>query len=219
MSSAKMPAEKAPQPLKIVESDAPASQPARIVFGIQGGRGSFNEEAVTHYIKENGIEHYEIKYLYTSENVMAALSRGEIDLGQCAIYNSAGGFVEETVLALEKASVKEETRFSIQIAHAMMIRPDQDFAQIDTIMCHPQVLAQCKNTLAQKYPHFAQTSGEGDLVDNAKTAEALALKHLPNNIAVMGSRVLAQIYGLQIVDDNLQDLNENFTEFILASRA
>lgn len=56
-------------------------------------------------------------------------------------------------------------------------------------------------------------------MDNAKTAEALSLKQLPDNVAVMGSRVLAEIYGLKIVDDNLQDLKENFTEFILVSRA
>lgn len=213
-----MPAEKLPHTLKAVDSNTAAAQPARTVFGIQGGQGSFNEEAVQHHIKTTGISNYEIKYLYTSDKVMEALSKGEIDLGQCAIYNSAGGFVEETTEALEKFPVEIQQKFAIKIAHAMMTRPDQDFKKIDTIMCHPQVLAQCKATLAEKYPHFKQTSGEGELIDNAKTAEALSTGNLPDNVAVMGSRVLAEVYNLVIVDDNLQDLQENFTEFILASR-
>jgi prephenate dehydratase len=145
---------------------------------------------------------------------MEALQRGEINRGQCAIYNSVGGYVEETTDALEKYPVRIIEEFEIKIAHALMIRPDQNFSKIDTIMCHPQVLAQCKSNLKNKYPNFKQTSGEGEWVDNAKTAEALSRKLLPDNTAVMGSKVLASIYGLQIIEDNLQDADENYTRFI-----
>jgi prephenate dehydratase len=185
-----------------------------ITFGIQGGQGSFNEEAIQHYLRTHQLENAKVEYLYTSDRVMEALQRGEIDRGQCAIYNSVGGYVEETTTALEKYPVKILEEFEIKIAHALMIRPDQDFSRIDTIMCHPQVLAQCKSNLKKKYPGFKQTSGEGEWVDNAKTAEALSRKLLPDNTAVMGSKVLASIYGLQIIEDNLQDLDENYTRFI-----
>lgn len=185
-----------------------------LTIGIQGGQGSFNEEAVNFYLKKNDITDYQIEYLYTSGNVMEALQRGEIDRGQCAIYNSVGGYVEETTTALEKYPVEIVEEFEIKIAHALMIRPDQDFSKIDTIMCHPQVLAQCKTNLKNKYPHFKQTSGEGEWVDNAKTAEALATRKLSDNTAVMGSKVLADIYGLQIIEDNLQDAEQNYTRFI-----
>jgi prephenate dehydratase len=77
-----------------------------ILFGIQGGQGSFNEEAIQHYLKQAGIDDAQVLYLFTSGNVMAALQRGEINVGQCAIYNSVGGYVEETTSALEKAPVK-----------------------------------------------------------------------------------------------------------------
>jgi prephenate dehydratase len=192
---------------------SPDSQ-TTMTFGIQGGQGSFNEEAIQHYLRTQKLENAKVQYLYTSDKVMEALQRGEIDRGQCAIYNSVGGFVEETTTALEKYPVKILEEFEIKIAHALMIRPDQDFSKIDTIMCHPQVLAQCKTNLKNKYPHFKQTSGEGEWVDNAKTAEALSIKLLPDTTAVMGSKVLASIYGLQIIEDNLQDLDENYTRFI-----
>jgi prephenate dehydratase len=198
------------QPSQTLSSNATST----LIIGIQGGQGSFNEEAVNFYLKNKGITDYDIKYLYTSDNVMQALQQGEIDRGQCAIYNSVGGYVEETTTALEQAPVEIVEEFEIKIAHALMIRPDQDFSKIDTIMCHPQVLAQCKTNLKNKYPHFKQTSGEGEWVDNAKTAEALATHKLSDNTAVMGSKVLADIYGLQIIEDNLQDAEQNYTRFI-----
>jgi prephenate dehydratase len=185
-----------------------------LTIGIQGGKGSFNEEAVQHYLKESGVTEANVQYLYTSDNVVDAVVRGEVDYGQCAIYNSVGGYVEETTNALENAPVKIVREFEIKIAHAIMIRPDQDFSKVDTVMCHPQVLAQCKSNLKNKYPHLRQTSGEGEYVDNAKTAEALAQRILPDNTAVMGSKILASIYGLQVVEDNLQDAEQNYTRFI-----
>jgi prephenate dehydratase len=34
----------------------------------------------------------------------------------------------------------------------------------------------------------------------------------------MGSRVLADMYGLRVIEDDLQDLNENFTSFLWVQR-
>lgn len=191
---------------------AAAQQP--LIFGIQGGEGSFNEEAIQAYLSQHFVPTQAIEYLFTSDRVMEAVVSGIIDRGQCAIYNSVGGYVEETTEALEKYPVEIVQEFEIKIAHALMIRPDQLFDQIDTVMCHPQVLAQCQGNLQKKYPHLKQTSGEGEWVDNAKTAEALATRRLSDNTAVMGSKVLAKIYGLQVIEDNLQDAEENYTRFI-----
>lgn len=194
-------------------------QPGHCTFGIQGGAGSFNEEAVRFFIRENQVADYKIEYLYTSENVLAAVARGEIMRGQCAVYNSAGGWVDETINALKKADIAIVDEFEIKIAHALMIRPDQEFSKIDTIMCHPQVFAQCKDTLARQYPHLKQVSGTGEFIDNAKTAEALSTRQLPDTVAVMGSKALAEIYGLVVLEDNLQDLKDNFTRFLHVVRA
>jgi prephenate dehydrogenase len=192
--------------------------PHQITIGIQGGKGSFNEEAVSYYVKRVDIQNYDLKYLYTTERVLASLHAGEIDRGQFAIHNSIGGIVGESIEAMAhyKFTIVEE--FAIKIAHALMIRPDTEYSQITTIMTHPQVLAQCKSTLAQKYPHLKQTSGQGELVDHANVAKQLAAGKLPKDVAVMGSKVLAELYGLKIVEDNLQDAQENYTSFLLVSR-
>ena len=187
-----------------------------LAIGIQGGKGSFNEEAARFFCRQNELsaEQAKILYLYTSDAVMAAAANGEIDRGQCAVYNSAGGWVEETTDALKKYPVEIIEEFEIRIAHAIMIRPDQRFEQIETLMCHPQVFAQCNQTLAERHPALKQVSGTGDLIDNARMAQALADREVPDTVAVMGSKALADIYGLMVVEDNLQDLKDNLTRFL-----
>lgn len=189
-----------------------------ITFGIQGGKGSFNEEAIRHYIRKEEIKKYKVKYLYTSEKVLCALHEGDIDRGQFAIHNSVGGIVGESIQAMANYNFKIIEEFAIKISHALMIKKDAKLSEITTIMTHPQVLAQCKNTLSKKYPNLKQTSGKKELVDHALIAKFLSENKLPKNIATMGSKVLAKLYNLQIIEDNLQDSKENYTSFLQVSR-
>lgn len=189
-----------------------------ITFGIQGGKGSFNEEAIIYFINRNDIKNYKIKYLHTSENVLKALHKGEIDRGQFAIHNSIGGVVDESINAMAKYKFNIIDQYAIKISHALMIRKDVKLEQIDRIMSHPQVFAQCKSTLLEKYPHLKQVSGDKDLIDHAVVAKYLSEGKLPKKIAVMGSKVLADLYNLVVIEDNLQDAKENYTSFLQIAR-
>ncbi|MDE2026650.1 MAG: prephenate dehydrogenase/arogenate dehydrogenase family protein, partial [Patescibacteria group bacterium] len=73
-----------------------------ITYGIQGGVGSFNEEALQTYISKHKIAHHKTEYLYTSEKVLKNLHEGIIDFGIFAISNSTGGLVEESIQAMAK---------------------------------------------------------------------------------------------------------------------
>jgi prephenate dehydratase len=192
--------------------------PNFITFGIQGGKGSFNEEAIIYFLNRTGISNYKIKYLYTSENVLESLHIGEIDQGQFAIHNSVGGIVEESIQAMAKYKFNIIDQFAIKISHALMMRRDADFTQVTTIMSHPQVFAQCRDTLSKKYPHLKQISGKKELIDHAMVAKHLSKGKLPGSIATMGSKVLAKLYNLKVIEDNLQDAKENYTSFLLVSR-
>lgn len=189
-----------------------------LTIGIQGGKGSFNEEAVLYWLQRSGIKQYRINYLYTSENVLDALHKGEIDHGQFAIHNSVGGIVNESVAAMAKYKFTIIEEFGITISHTLMIRPDVKLSDIREVMSHPQVFAQCKNTLNNKYPQLKLTSGEGELIDHANVAKHLAANELPKTTAVMGSKVLADIYDLSIVETNLQDAADNYTSFLMVRR-
>jgi prephenate dehydratase len=190
----------------------------RVVVGIQGGRGSFNEDAARYYMSRTPETPSEIVYRHTTERVLRALHEGEIDRGVFAIHNSVGGMVGESVAAMARYRFGIVEEFAIKISHALMIASGADFSKVDTVMAHPQVLRQCRTNLEKKYANLTQTSGDGDLIDQAKVAELLGTGALPDSIATMGSRILADLNGLRIVEDNLQDLDENFTSFLWVER-
>jgi prephenate dehydratase len=72
--------------------------------------------------------------------------------------------------------------------------------------------------LARKYPRYRLMSGEGELIDSALVAKYLSEGKLPLTTAVMGSSVLAQLYGLRIMEDHLEDKQENYTSFLWVER-
>ena len=99
-----------------------------------------------------------------------------------------------------------------------MKRKDVDAKQIKTIMAHPQNFAQCKNNLEKKYPNLEQVSGRGNFLDTARCAEALVKSKIDKNTAVLGPKILAEIYNLEIIDKDLQDSTNNLTTFFLVER-
>lgn len=194
------------------------NQKNRLTIGIQGGIGSFNDEAICSYIKSHRIRNFKISYLYTTEKVLQALYEKKVDFGQFAIHNSAGGIVQESLITIAKYKFEIVDQFSIKISHSLITRKGIDIHKIDTIMTHPQVFAQCKKTLAKKYPHLKKISGKGKLIDHAYVAKWLSEGKLPKNIATMGSKILAEIYDLKVIENNLQDLKNNLTTFLIVKK-
>jgi len=192
--------------------------PKYIIIGIQGGEGSFNEEACRFYCREHGIKNFKIKYLYTSNNVLKKLHQGEIDFGQFALQNSVGGTVKETIDALSQYNCKIVKEFQIIVSHCLLARKGVKINQIKKIISHPQALAQCKSTLAKKYPDKKLISGKKNLIDQAQASRYLSEGKLPKSIAVLAPKICAQLYNLDILAEGLQDRKDNYTSFLFVKR-
>lgn len=190
----------------------------KIIFGIQGGKGSFNEEAIMSHVKKHKIKKFKIKYLYTTEKVLKNLHMGGIDFGLFAVQNAVGGVVEESTRAMAKYKFKIIEELQIQIHHFLMKRKDISAEKIKTVMAHSQNFRQCKNNLRKNFPSLKQFSGQGDMVDTARCADALAKGKINKNTAILGPRILADINNLEIIAENLQDSRDNLTSFFLVSR-
>ena len=187
-------------------------------FGIQGGVGSFNEQAILHYLKINHITDYRISYLYTSDKVLKALSEGTVDYGLFATHNSIGGIVDESIKAMSKFKFVIIQEIEIPIQHFLMKRRDITLDKITKIMAHSQVFKQCKNTISNKFQHLILESGKGNLVDTAKAAQSLARGRLSKTTAILGPKHLSELYNLEIIAENLQDDAVNQTSFLLVTR-
>ena len=122
--------------------------------------------------------------------------------------------MEESIHAMADFRFKITNQFSIKISHSLMIHKNSSLPEITTIMTHPQVLAQCNRTLIKKYPHLKQKSGTGKLIDHAMVAKNIKENKLPKYVATMGSKILAKLYDLKIIESDLQDQEKNFTTFL-----
>lgn len=190
-------------------------QTTPIIFGIQGGQGSFNHQALLHYVDLKHIKKYQIEYLYTTRNVLAALATNKIQYGLFAIHNVLGGLVEESLQAIGHHKFTVVDQITIPITHHLMKHPSVSTTQLNTIMAHPQVFKQCQQHVQELYPHLHQVSGLGEYIDTARAAAALAQGELPYTTAILGPQSLADLYQLQMIARDLQDSENNQTTFLI----
>ena len=179
-------------------------------IGIQGDIGSFSEEAANIFAKKHHIDDYEIEYLISSENVLAAVESEKVDRGIFAIENSQGGVVIESIEALAKHRCDIIEMFQILIQQNMLVLPGTKTEQIKSIHSHQQALRQCREYLAKHFDHYPQV----EETDTAKSARDLKAGELPKTAAVIANKACAELYGLEILQESIQDMQENLTLFV-----
>lgn len=183
-------------------------------LAIQGGPGSFSEEAARKYKQDKDLE-YELTYAYTSQRVLETVADGRVERGLIAIENAVGGVVYESIEALAEHRCRIVDFLDVLVVHALLTRPGTEIGDVEKIISHPQALKQCESTLAERFPDIPTEVGEGEAVDQATAAKQLADGKLPDTTAVLASRVCAELYDLEIIAQNLQDEEENYTTFLI----
>lgn len=181
-------------------------------IGVMGGRGSFSEQAGELFAKKSQLDSYEVVPLISAENVLTALDKGEIERAIFPIENSNGGIVIEAVYAMAKHTFEIQEMFELDVHHMLLVRPGVTSSHINTIASHDQALKQCRMYLKRMWP-------ECEIVpyaDTAKAAEDLANGTLPDTTAVIAPKQAAELYGLQILEESIQDLKFNYTVFVVA---
>ncbi len=187
----------------------------KIRIGVAGSLGSFSEEAAREYVRENKISNYEILYLISVDNVLKMVTQGQADLGIFPIENSNGGLVYEAVNAMSKYIFDIQKYFEIDVRQCLMVYPGLNPGEIKAIASHDQALKQCKMYLRRKWPRVELVEWE----DTAKAAEDLKKGKLSQNTAVIAPKRSAEIYGLDLLEENVQDLKFNFTTFLAVKKA
>ena len=183
-------------------------------IGVMGARGSFSEKAGETYIESEGITDGEIIPLVSAEAVLAAVEGGSVDRGIFPIENSNGGIVIEAVHAMAKHQFEIERMFEIDVHHMLLVRPGTTASHITTVSSHDQALKQCRMYLKRRWP-------EAEIIpyaDTAKAAEDLSNGTLPDTTAVIAPRRCAEMYGLEILEESIQDLKFNYTTFVVAKK-
>jgi prephenate dehydratase len=181
-----------------------------MTIGIQGGKGSFSEQAAHEFSHNHGFNEAEIIYQISSEHVLAGVENGETDYGIFAMENAQGGVVIESVEALAKHRCEIIEMFHIPITQNLLGLSGTHIGDVTEIHSHQQALRQCKDYLSE---HFWTRP----LVEEDETAEAarrLSEGKLPKTAGVIANKACADLYGLDILQDSIHDLKHNLTLFL-----
>ena len=180
------------------------------LIGVQGGAGSFSEDAAKIFAKNHGISDYEICYLITSKLVLNNVQNGEVDYGVFAMENAQGGVVIESVEALSEYKCKIIEMFQVPISQNLLARHGVLIGEITEIHSHQQALRQCKDYLSENF--WTRPLIEED--DTAESARRLSEGSLVETAAVVGSKHCAELYDLNIIKKDIHDLKHNLTLFL-----
>lgn len=181
-----------------------------------GARGSFSEEAGRLYAKKYSPKaKYTLAFLVSAENVLSQLEQGKVDIAIFPIENSNGGIVLEAVHAMSHHNFTIKKMFEMEVHHNLLVQKGVTAESVKTILSHDQAIKQCRTYLRRRWPKVKIK----EYADTAKAAEDLATSKLPRTSAVIASRMAAEVYKLDILDESIQDLKFNYTTFIAAVRS
>jgi len=178
-------------------------RPLRV--GYLGPGGSFSHTAAMLKFGQS----VEYEPLADIKSIFDEVSKGHCDLGVVPVENTTGGGVVETLDAFIDTDVRVCAEVLMAIHHSLMA--NCSLGEIKTIYSKPEVFAQCRNWLSA-------TVKEVQTVPVASTAKAAQMAAVEPNAAAIGSTVAAELYGLKIVFENIEDITNNTTRFLVVSR-
>lgn len=139
--------------------------------------------------------------------VFAAVEKGEAIRGVVPIENSAEGSVKATLDSLINTPLAIRGELFLRIRHALLSTAG-DRTAVRKVYSHPQALAQCRKWLQTHLPGVP-------LVEAESTAGAARrVKEEPTGAAV-GSLLAAEVYGLNLLSEGIEDNPSNTTRFLI----
>lgn len=149
----------------------------------------------------------------THADVFTMVERGDVDYGLVAFENSTEGPVNEVLDRLVDTSLQICAEISLPIAHTLLSRAST-LGPIKRVLAHPQAAAQARNWLAVHLPGAAVLPA----TSNGKAAE-LAAQDAAGSVAAVAPKLAAEVYGLNVLAENIQDLPGNVTRFLVLARS
>lgn len=175
-------------------------------IGFQGAKGANSEIAsLAVYPNMQPIPHD------TFEDVFNALNSDKIDLAMIPIENTLAGRVADIHHLLPKSDVQIIAEYFLPIHFDLMVLPGVKLDEIDTVYSHVHALGQCRNIIRN---HGWKAVVAGDTAGSAKFIKEQGER----NNASLAPTLAADIYGLDILEKNVEDAEHNTTRFVILSK-
>lgn len=180
-------------------------QKPRVAF--QGERGAFSEEAA---LKLLGDE-IELVPQRTFTALFDSLRTGAADYLVAPVENSIAGIVEPSVSRIRTDSLVILKQLELQIDQHLIGCPGAAFDSIESVYSHKMALKQC-NLFFEQHPQIKQVEA-----DDTAGSVAEVVKQNDPKLAAIAGRHAAELYGGEIILENIQDDPKNHTRFVLLS--
>lgn len=173
-----------------------------------GPKGTFTQQAASFYNPSAEIICYQ-----TIEDSILSVQSSQADEAIVPIENSIEGSVNVTLDNLiSETGLFIKAQINLPIKQNFLVKKDYKGEKIENIFSHPQGLAQCRKYTNEYYrgvPVSAVSS----------TAEAARLVSVSSeNYAAIGTAKTAEIYGLKILHENIQETDNNKTSFAVITK-
>ncbi|WP_249688674.1 prephenate dehydratase [Microvirga sp. 3-52] len=147
----------------------------------------------------------------TFEDAFAAVNEGPADLAMIPIENSIAGRVADIHHLLPTSGLHIVGEYFLPIHFHLMAIPDADLGTVKDVYSHVHALGQCRKII-RKLGLKAHVAG-----DTAGSAREVAEWKDPSR-ASLSPRMAADIYGLRILAENVEDEAHNTTRFVILSK-
>jgi prephenate dehydratase len=180
-----------------------------LTVAFQGERGAYSEAAAVAYFGEA------VQPLACSEfdTVFDAVTGGTADRGIIPVENSLAGSIHRNYDLLLRYDLTIVGEVQLRIEHHLITWPGVALGDLRRVYSHPQALAQCERSLTRLLPNVELVAA----YDTAGSVKMLRDQGIRDSAAV-ASRRAADIYGMNILHDGLEDNPENYTRFLILGR-
>ncbi|KAL4284359.1 hypothetical protein GQ457_16G008540 [Hibiscus cannabinus] len=129
------------------------------------------------------------------------------------VENSLGGSIHRNYDLLLRHRLHIVGEVQLPVHHCLLALPGVRKEYLTRVISHPQALSQCEHTLTKLGLNVTREAVD----DTAGAAEYIAANNLRDTAAIASARA-AELYGLQILADGIQDDSSNVTRFVMLAR-
>jgi len=179
-------------------------QPLRIAF--LGPEGTFTQSAALKHFGHS----VETVAMSSIPDIFRDVESGACHYGVVPVENSTEGVISHTLDMFINSGLQICGEVTLRIHHHLMSKAG-DLSSITKVYSHQQSLAQCRLWLDRNL-HNAEQQSVGS---NAEAARLAA--NDPNSAAIAGE-MAAEIYGLGLLEESIEDEPDNTTRFLVIGR-
>ncbi len=175
-------------------------------IAIQGLRGSFHDIAANLYFEG---EQTQLICCATFEEVFENIKQDPTIIGMMAIENTIAGSLLHNYELLRDSGTSVVGEHKLHISHCVCCMPDDDWNTVTEIHSHPVALMQCRGFLS-RHPEMKAVENE----DTAGSAKEI-FENRRHGHAAICSAAAAEMYGMKILENHIEDNKHNFTRFLV----